>query len=202
MNTVKHTWKTYIIFLLVYIFRGSSNITYYFYNSKRFVQSQIMKVELTMQYLDEWMLRWRKFQTESDLAIERDRQRWRKYAIASTVGVAAYLTLLTSGRATINRQFGAPHFFDIGIDSAIKSAIRKTINSFWRYTPQGNMRLIFVAAPAYANFVALEHMSEKRRLYYYLLQDTVFGEQARRLINTGKIEEYLAVNIQATLPAA
>lgn len=64
------------------------------------------------------------------------------------------------------------------------------------------MRLIIVATPAYLNFVTLEHMSEKRRLRDYLQQDTIFGEQARRLVNTGKIEEYLPIDVQATLPAA
>ncbi|KPA73463.1 putative mitochondrial hypothetical protein [Leptomonas pyrrhocoris] len=159
-----------------------------------------MKVELTMQYLDEWMLRWRKFQTESDWEIEKNRQWWRRTNIVVSAAVMGALTMYTAGTATIRRQFGPPHFFDIGIDVRIKESVTQFMTSRWRYTPQGYGRLLVVGAPTFIVFATAEHIQERRRLRAYVLQNTVFGEQARRLVETGKIEEYLPVNIKATLP--
>ncbi|KAL7697095.1 hypothetical protein N2W54_008207 [Lotmaria passim] len=160
-----------------------------------------MKVELTLQYLDEWMLRWRKFQTESDWQIEKNRQWWRRADIVTAAAVMGGLTMYTAGSATIRRQFGAPHFFDVGVDVRIKEAVTQTMTSRWRYTPQGYGRLLVVGVPTFCVFALCEHIQERRRLRAYVEQNTVFGEQARRLVETGKIEEYLPVNIQATLPA-
>ncbi|CCW61001.1 unnamed protein product [Phytomonas sp. EM1] len=159
-----------------------------------------MKVELTLQFLDEWMLRWRKFQTESDWRIEKNRQWWRQVNIGITAMVLGGLTLYTSGIATLKRQFGPPHFFDVGVDVRLKQYICNTLASRPRYTPTGYGRLLVVGIPTYFTFVILEHIQERRRLRRYLAQNTVFGEQARRLLNTSKIEEFLPVNIQATLP--
>eukprot|EP00796_Vickermania_ingenoplastis_P008739 gene8739-6145_t len=158
------------------------------------------KPELQLQYLDEWMIRWKKFQTESDWRIEKNRQWWRKFDLFASAGVAGALTLYTAGTATLRRQFGPPHFFDIGLDARIKANILEYMTSSRRYTPQGYGRLLVVGIPTYLTFAVLEHRREKVRLRKYLRQQTVFGEQARRLISTGKIEEYLPVNIQATLP--
>lgn len=108
--------------------------------------------------------------------------------------------LWTAGTATVNRWFGAPHFFDIGFDVAIKNKIRNTLNSTYRYTPQGFGRVAIIGLPTYFTFIGLEHWQEGRRLSAYLQQKTVFGEQARRFVNTGKIEEFLPVNIKASLP--
>lgn len=159
-----------------------------------------MKVELKMQYLDEWMLRWRKFQTESDWQIEKNRQWWRQTNLLVGGSIMSSLVIYTAGTATVKRWFGAPHFFDVGADAKLKEALCTTITSRPRFTPQGYMRFFVVAAPTYAAFFGLEHMAERRRLRQYLKQSTVFGEQARRLVETGKIEEYLPVNIQASLP--
>lgn len=159
-----------------------------------------MKVELTLQHLDQWMLRWRKFQTESDWQIERNRQWWRQADMTMAAGVMGSLVLYTSGSATIRRQFGAPHFFDVGVDSKIKETICETLTSRWRYTPQGYGRLVVVGLPTYLVFAISEHIQERRRLRKYAQQNTVFGEQARRLVENGKIEEYLAVDIKASLP--
>lgn len=159
-----------------------------------------MKVEIKMQYLDEWMLRWRKFQTESDWHIEKNRQWWRQTNLLIGGTVMSSLVVYTAGTATIKRWFGAPHFFDVGFDAKLKETLCKTITSRWRPTPQGYGRLMAVAVPTYIVFFGLEHLAERRRLRQYLKQNTVFGEQARRLVETGKIEEYLAVNVQATLP--
>lgn len=159
-----------------------------------------MKVELSLQYLDEWMLRWRKFQTESDWRIEKDRQWWRQTNIGVAAGVMGGLVMYTAGSATIQRQFGPPHFFDVGVDVKIKNFISESLTSRWRYTPQGYGRLLVVGLPTYLTFIGLEHIQERRRLRLYVRQNTVFGEQARRLVETGKIEEYLPVNIQASLP--
>lgn len=159
-----------------------------------------MKVELSMQYLDEWMLRWRKFQTESDWQIEKNRQWWRKANIVTAGAVMSGLVMYTAGAATIRRQFGAPHFFDVGADAKVKATITEVMTSRWRYTPQGYGRLFVVGLPTFFIFAISEHVQERRRLRAYVNQNTVFGEQARRLVQSGKIEEYLAVNIQATLP--
>ncbi|CAJ1989929.1 protein of unknown function - conserved [Leishmania donovani] len=159
-----------------------------------------MKVELTMQYLDEWMLRWRKFQTESDWQIEKNRQWWRQANIVTAGAVMGGLVMYTAGAATIRRQFGAPHFFDVGVDAKIKEAICDTMTSRWRYTPQGYGRLMLVGLPTFFVFAISEHIQERRRLRAYVRQNTVFGEQARRLVQNGKIEEYLAVDIKASLP--
>lgn len=159
-----------------------------------------MKPELQLQYLDEWMLRWRKFQTESDWHIEKNRQWWRRADIVLSGLTFGALGLYTSGTATLRRQLGAPHFFDMGLDSKIKQSVFETVTSRRRYTPQGYGRLLFIGVPTYLTFITLEHYQERRRYRAYLEQDTVFGEQARRLLATGKIEEYLPVNIQATIP--
>ncbi|CCW71114.1 unnamed protein product [Phytomonas sp. Hart1] len=159
-----------------------------------------MKVELTLQFLDEWMLRWHKFQTESDWRIEKDRQWWRKTNIFITGVLAGGLTLYTSGNATLKRQFGPPHLLDIGVDAKIKQYIYDTLMLRPRYTPTGYGRLLVMGVPIYLTFVSLEHVQERRRLRRYLDQKTVFGEQARRLVNTSKIEEFLPVNIKASLP--
>jgi hypothetical protein len=158
------------------------------------------KPEITLQHLDEWMIRWRKYQTESDWQIETSRQWWRQtnYGIASAVFVGT--GLWTAGTATVNRWFSAPHFFDIGIDVAIKDKLKNTLNSTYRYTPQGFGRVAIIGLPTYFTFIGLEHWQEGRRLNSYLKQNTVFGEQARRFVNSGKIEEFLAVNIKASLP--
>ncbi|CAM45353.1 conserved hypothetical protein [Leishmania braziliensis MHOM/BR/75/M2904] len=159
-----------------------------------------MKVELTLQYLDEWMLRWRKFQTESDWQIENNRQWWRQANMVAAGAVMGSLVMYTSGAATLRRQFGAPHFFDVGVDAKIKEAICDTMTSRWRYTPQGYGRLMLVGLPTFFVFAIAEHIQERRRLRAYVNQNTVFGEQARRLVQSGKVEEYLAVDIKASLP--
>ncbi|EPY31985.1 hypothetical protein STCU_03038 [Strigomonas culicis] len=109
------------------------------------------------------------------------------------------LVMYTAGNATIRRQFGPPHFFDIGVDAKIKQAITHVFTNNWRYTPQGYGRFIAVGLPTYLTFVGLEHFQERRRLRQYCAQNTVFGEQARRLVQTGKIEEFLPVNINASV---
>lgn len=158
------------------------------------------KPELQLQYLDEWMIRWKKFQTESDWNLEKGRQSRRKRNFLLSALVGGALTMYTAGTATIKRQFGPPHFFDVGFDAKIKNSIVQFMTSRPRYTPQGYGRLLVVGLPTYLTFAFLEHRAEASRLNKYLHQDTVFGEQARRLVKTGKIEEYLPVNIQASLP--
>ncbi|CBH17018.1 hypothetical protein, conserved [Trypanosoma brucei gambiense DAL972] len=160
------------------------------------------KYELKMQYFDEWMIRWRKFQTESDWEIEKGRQWWRRFNMAVSGALFCGLVLYTSGTATLKRQYGLPHFFDIGVDGQAKETMLKTLTSRWRYTPQGYGRVLITGVPTYILFVTLEHYRERRRMQQYLQQNTVFGEQMRRLLSTGKIEEYLPVNIKATLPAS
>lgn len=158
------------------------------------------KPELTLQHLDEWMIRWRKYQTESDWQIETNRQWWRQTNMAIAFGVFGASGLWTVGNATANRWFGAPHFFDMGIDVAIKDKLRTVLTSTPRYTPQGFGRVAVVGLPTYITFITLEHWQEGRRLKAYLAQNTVFGEQARRFVNTGKIQEFLPVDIHASVP--
>eukprot|EP00331_Platyophrya_macrostoma_P013988 CAMPEP_0176431924 /NCGR_PEP_ID=MMETSP0127-20121128/15084_1 /TAXON_ID=938130 /ORGANISM="Platyophrya macrostoma, Strain WH" /LENGTH=170 /DNA_ID=CAMNT_0017813989 /DNA_START=32 /DNA_END=544 /DNA_ORIENTATION=- len=158
------------------------------------------KPELKLQQLDEWMIRWRKYQTESDWQIEKNRQWWRQTNMGIAGAVFTATGLWTAGNATVNRWFGAPHFFDFGIDVAIKNKFREVLTSTPRYTPQGYGRVVVVGLPTYMAFVLLEHWQEGRRWNAYLKQNTVFGEQARRYANTGKIQEFLPVDIKATIP--
>ncbi|RNF06778.1 hypothetical protein TraAM80_03699 [Trypanosoma rangeli] len=158
------------------------------------------KYELKLQYFDEWMLRWRKFQTDSDWEIEKNRQWWRQCNMVLTGALFGSLVLYTAGTATLKRQYGLPHFFDVGVDAQVKQTVLETLTSRWRYTPQGYFRVLLTGVPTYLLFVSLEHHQEKRRMQQYVKQNTVFGEQMRRFLNTGKIEEYLAVNIKGTLP--
>lgn len=157
------------------------------------------KPELLLQHLDEWMVRWKKFQTRDDWNIECVRQKQRKFNFLSSCALGGVLTMYTAGPATIKRQFGPPHFFDIGIDVKIKEAISRFMLSKKRYCPTGYGRLLVVGIPTYFFFALSEHVAERNRLRSYVAQPTVFGEQARRLLSTGKIEEYLPVNIHATL---
>ncbi|EAN93234.1 putative Mitochondrial ATP synthase subunit [Trypanosoma cruzi] len=158
------------------------------------------KYELKLQYFDEWMMRWRKFQTDSDWTIEKNRQWWRQCNMALSAVLFGSLVVYTSGTATLKRQYGLPHFFDVGIDGQIKQTVLQTLTSRWRYTPQGYGRVLLTGIPTYTLFVLLEHYQERRRMHLYVAQNTVFGEQMRRFLNTGKIEEYLAVNIKGSLP--
>lgn len=158
------------------------------------------KPELNLLLLDNWMIRWKRFQSESDYAIEKRRasQRHRNYFLAGSTWAGIYL--YTASPSTVARWFSAPHFFDIGVDATIKGNILKFLQSHRRYTPTGWMRTVCVVLPSYFLVAATEHMAEKGRWNAYIAQKTVFGEQARRLQNTGKIEDMLPINIKAPLP--
>lgn len=158
------------------------------------------KVELKLQHFDDWMIRNRHWQHRSDWEIETTRQyqRQRNMVLSGAVGLAS--AAYTMAPSTVNRWFGEPHFFDNGIDSAIKTKIRDTINGTRRFTPNGYGRVLAIGVPTYAVFAALEHYAEVGRWGKYLKQQTVFGEQARRFYKTGVIEEMLAANIGAPLP--
>lgn len=158
------------------------------------------KPELVLQHLDEWMIRWRHFQHEDDWKIEKSRQSSRKFNYGLSLGVLGAAGMYSMGRATVNRTFGAPHFFDIGVDVQAKTFIKNTLNGCRRYTPMGYGRVLFMGVPAYLTLYFTEHRAEQKRLDSYLASNTVFGEQARRLVKTGKIEEMLAIKIKAPLP--
>eukprot|EP00758_Cryptobia_borreli_P015047 Tbor_TRINITY_DN5983_c1_g6::TRINITY_DN5983_c1_g6_i1::g.18656::m.18656 len=158
------------------------------------------KPELVLQHLDEWMIRWRHFQSQDDWRIEKDREFTRRLNYGIGIGIAGSMGMYTMAPATVNRIFGPPHFFDIGIDVEWKNFVRRTLNGTRRYCPNGYGRVLFMGIPTYIAVAALEHFAESNRLNKYLKADTVFGEQARRLVNTGKIEEMLAVRLQAPLP--
>jgi alpha-L-arabinofuranosidase len=153
------------------------------------------KPELVLQHLDEWMIRWKHFQTEDDWKIELAAQKRRQtnYGITGAVFVGSYL--YTMAPATVNRWFGAPHFFNIGVDVAIKDFIRTTVNGQRRYTPTGYGRIAFNFIVPFVTISLLEHRSEKKRLNDYVKVESTFGEQARRLVKTGHIEEFLAPNV-------
>ena len=159
------------------------------------------KPELILAPLDQWMMRWKHYQTESDWQIEVDRQKQRQWNYRFGLATFAVTGIATAGRATINRVTGPPHFFDMGIDVAAKTAFRNFVNRQWRYTPTGYGRVVVIGVPTYIVIAGLEHVRETQRLQMYLKQETVFGEQARRYVASGKIEEFLPVRIQATLPA-
>ena len=159
------------------------------------------KPELTLMHLDAWMLRWRHYQSHEDWQVEVSRQKRRQFDIGVALFIAGSASLYTTSIATGKRWFSAPHFFDIGVDVAVKTFIRdKIILGHRRYTPGGYGRLAIVALPTYFTFVSLEHWAESSRLQTYLAADTVFGEQARRFVSTGKIEEFLPINIKAPVP--
>ena len=158
------------------------------------------KTELVQQELDEWMIRWRHYQTMDDWNIEKRHQKRRQrnfgIAAATFVGLAIY----TAAPATVKRVLSPPHFFDIGFDAAIKTRLRDTINGVRRYTPNGYGRILCTYVPTYFVFQWLERRCQITRMKEYLKVETVFGEQHRRRITTGKIEEFLAVRIQASVP--
>jgi hypothetical protein len=160
--------------------------------------SPTAKPELLLQNLDEWMIRWKHFQTEADWKIELAAQQRRQmnYGITGVVGVSTFL--YTMSPSTANRWFGAPHFFNIGPDVAVKDFLRNTLNSRRRYTPNGYGRMAFNFFFPFMTIAVLEHRSEKIRMQDYLKAETTFGEQARRLVKNGKLEEFLAPNIGAT----
>jgi len=158
------------------------------------------KVELIQQETDEWMIRWRRFQSFEDYQIEKNHQarRGRNFKIAT--GMVAGLWLYTAAPSTVNRMFGAPHTFDVGVDANIKESIRSTVNGCRRFTPNGYGRLLTVFGPSYFVFQFLESRSQIARMEEYLKIESVFGEQHRRRIANGKIDEFLCVNVQASLP--
>ena len=158
------------------------------------------KVELIQQETDEWMLRWRRFQTFEDYQIEKNCQNRRSRNFKLSAALAGGLWLYTAAPSTINRMFGAPHTFDVGVDANIKESIRSTVNGVRRYTPNGYGRLLAVWAPTYFLFQFLESRSQVARMEEYLKIESVFGEQHRRRVANGKIDEFLAVNVQASLP--
>jgi hypothetical protein len=163
--------------------------------------SYTSKPELLQQQLDEWMIRWRHFQTYEDYQIEKRAQsrRQRNYTLAGAVfGLS---TIYTASPSTVKRCLSAPHFFDMGIDVTIKHGLRDFVNGYRRWTPNGYGRVLAIAVPTYLTACLLEHQSAKKRMNDYLAAETVFGEQARRYVKNGKIEEFLAINIGATLPA-
>lgn len=176
-----------------------SALTIVLYVARLVGMSNTSKPELVLQHLDEWMIRWKHFQTEADWKIELAAQKRRQfnYGVAGSIFVGCWFYTMTP--ATVTRYFSAPHFFNIGIDVAIKDTIRTTLNSTRRYTPPGFARIMFNGFFPYVAVVALEHRSEKKRLNDYLNVESTFGEQARRLVKTGKIEEFLAPNIGTTL---
>jgi hypothetical protein len=163
--------------------------------------SNISKPELVLQELDEWMLRWRHYQSEQDFNTEVARVKSRQWNYAISGGVFLASGLYTAAPATINRVFGPPHFFDFGVDAQIKDSIRTFINSRRRFTPNGLGRIASIFVPTFLTVAVLEHRAESARLNTYLKAETVFGEQARRRVKTGKIEEFLAVNVKGSLPA-
>ncbi len=158
------------------------------------------KVELVQQESDEWMIRWRRYQSFEDYQIEKRAQARRGFNFKLSAALCGGLWLYTAAPSTVNRMFGAPHTFDIGVDAQIKESIRSTVNGVRRYTPNGYGRLFTVLAPTYFVFQFLEGRSQITRMNDYLKAETVFGEQHRRRIANGKIDEFLAVNIQAPLP--
>ncbi|KNH01797.1 GPI transamidase component [Perkinsela sp. CCAP 1560/4] len=158
-----------------------------------------MKPEVALQYLDDWMIRWRRFQTKEDFAIEEKFQfnRQRNYALTGLVGGMA--TLYTAAPSTIRRYFGPVHMFDIGIDVWMKKHLIRIFNSRQRYCPNGYGRIVAIALPSYIVLATLQHFDEKARWAMYLQQKTIFGEQARIIEKTGQVQEMLPVNMQASV---
>jgi len=161
-----------------------------------------MKVEFQLAFLDEWMIRWKHFQTLSDYQIEESRAKSRRFAYAGSSVWLFSSYVWTAGNATVRRWTGHQNFFDIGFDGAAKASVRKVLLAQKRYTPTGWGRVLFMLAPPLLFSATVEHNAEVRRWNAYLKQETVFGEQARRFEKTGVIEEFLCANIKASLPPA
>jgi hypothetical protein len=158
------------------------------------------KPELLLQHFDEWMIRWKHFQSEDDFKIEKAAQSRRQRNYALTTAVFGSAVAYTAAPATINRIFSAPHFFDFGLDVTIKHTIRDFLNGRRRYTPNGYGRLLAIALPTFTTVCVLEHLSEGKRVKDYKKVESVFGEQFRRYCKNGKMDEYMPINIKAPLP--
>eukprot|EP00759_Apiculatamorpha_spiralis_P012873 PhF_6_TR19728/c0_g1_i1/m.28793 len=158
------------------------------------------KVEIKLQNFDEWMIRWRKFQTIEDWNIEKAAQSTRQRNYVATGALGVWLGAYTAAPSTLQRIFGPPHFFDAGFDVALKANLLNFFNGRRRFTPNGWGRAAVVGIPPFLLLAVLQHSAETTRWNAYLRQPTVFGEQARRYNQTGKIEEFLGINLQATLP--
>ena len=165
-------------------------------------QSQLLvqKPELLFEPLDEWFVRWRHFQTKQDWMIELRVQHRRRRSYLGCALVTALFAGLTTPYSVYERIFSPPHFFDIGYDEKIKTFLKKWLRTKRWWCPNGHMRSFVVFGPAYCTLVTLEHWNQQRRLKDYLVSKTIFGEQTRRYFQTGMIEEFLAVNLKATVP--
>jgi len=128
--------------------------------------SATSKPELLQQHLDEWMIRWRHFQTYDDFKIEKRAQTRRQRAYVIATGVFGFMTVYTAAPATVKRCLSAPHFFDMGIDVAIKHGLRDTINSYRRWTPNGYGRVLGIAVPTFLTVALLEHRSQQQHLIF------------------------------------
>ena len=157
--------------------------------------------ELRLQHFDEWMIRWKRYQSEDDWNIERRCQARRQFNYGVAAFLGGFTWVYTAAPATINRWFSAPHFFDIGLDGQIKDFLKKSINGHKRYTPVGHMQFAMALGVPFLWMAFADHRSEGIRAADYEKSNTVFGEQFRRFKTTGKIEEFLAVHIKAPLPA-
>mmetsp|Transcript_493 Transcript_493/g.832 ORF Transcript_493/g.832 Transcript_493/m.832 type:complete len:173 (-) Transcript_493:26-544(-) len=153
-----------------------------------------MKPEIKLQYLDDWMIRWRRFQTKEDFAIEQKCQRKRQLNYLATFLLGGSIGLYTAAPSTIKRYFGPPHFFDIGVDVWMKKKLALFFNSRLRYCPNGWGRIIVICFPSFLLISTLQHYAEKARWESYLKQKTVFGQQARIIEETGRVIEMLPVN--------
>ena len=159
----------------------------------------MVKPELKLQYLDDWMIRWRRFQTVEDFNIELQAQRNRQRNYGCALALAGGISVYTTAPTVIRRYFGPVHFFDFGADVWIKQKLIQFINSRPRYCPNGYGRILIIGVPPYILVSFLQHFDEKARWQKYLNQPTIFGEQARNLEKTGAIEEMLPVNRRASV---
>ena len=156
--------------------------------------------ELHLQHFDEWMIRWKRYQSEEDWNIEKRCQERRQMNYGVSLGLMAFTWVYTSAPSTIHRWFSPPHYFDIGVDAAIKDMLRKSINGHKRYSPVGHMKFAVTFGVPFLYLAFMDHRSEGIREEDYAGAKTVFGEQFRRYRKTGKIEEFLPVNMKAPLP--
>ena len=160
---------------------------------------EIAKPEIKLQFLDDWMIRWRRFQTVEDFAIEIEAQRTRQWNYFLTALCAFGMAGYTTAPSVIQRYFGPPHTFDFGFDTWLKAKIIEFMNGRRRWCPNGYGRIAAIVFPPFVLLATLQHFSEAKRWEKYLKQKTIFGEQARIIEKEGRLIEMLPVNRGATV---
>eukprot|EP00999_Lentomonas_sp_LEN2_P001074 NODE_2079_length_658_cov_89.781544_g2029_i0.p1 GENE.NODE_2079_length_658_cov_89.781544_g2029_i0~~NODE_2079_length_658_cov_89.781544_g2029_i0.p1 ORF type:complete len:178 (+),score=41.05 NODE_2079_length_658_cov_89.781544_g2029_i0:77-535(+) len=141
-----------------------------------------MKSELYLLNLDQYMVNFKRFQTESDWKIElaARSERWNNILLAGLVGT--YVNLITMPDIALERA----------MDSSV-TPMRKVYEILHRSNRpwalrRGGARHLAWLLPMSVSWGLMAHWTENRRWNKYLQQDTCFGEMARQLKQDGKVD--------------